>query len=491
MKNVNDQISRMKAMMTYGLQTEGKNNYTYSCIEYKRVGADGKTYGVIREGAKFYIKVADKTSNIVKEDFNYIGGFMNRKDNEYSSYANALKNFEMKMSSLQEAYGNKEPIIESWNPDKKEFLTLEATDKMKREIMRQRQIMSNTALISEKKNYEVDLDESCERVDKECSDSQKNNIKKEKAKTGEPTGNGGDPFTKQADKKQKDSQKTNIKNEYKPVTESEHTLSWNDNEDYLDTSNGTEIGDGKPFDEPLNSEKDAEEGTVVEGAVMHNSDNQNSPEVGVGEIGDDTPFTEKAKNELQESEEDFIDDSEEEFGDEDFSDEEDFEEELDDEPMDYEDELESEDNDIESRLSKIEDLISKIASKMGVDDFEDEPLYDENGDEEEPTDGDDFEEDTDDEDEYEVFESVNFKKAVKEDKLDCFGKHPAYRKKPMETPQSSHQEKEGYYDMNDDSAKSEQPFGSQIGDSKPFDISPEAIENAIQESIKKLFKKKI
>lgn len=510
MKNVNEQINRMKAMMTYGLQTEDKNKKQYSCVEYQRVGADGKMYGVVREGTKFYIKVSDKTTNVLKEDFNYVGGFMNRKSNEFTSYANALKNFEMKMTSLNEACGNKEPIIESWNPDKKEFLTLEATDKMKREIMRQRQIMSNAALINEKKNYEVDLLEACDCVGKECSASQKNNIKKEKAKTGEPTNNGGDPFTEPVGKEQKDSQKTNVKKEFKPVTEGEQTLSWNDNEDYLDTSNGTQIGDGKPFEEPLNSENDAEEGTVVEGAVMHNSDNQNTPTVGVGEIGDDNPFTERAKNGLQESEEDFMDDEEEgeetlyDDGDEeidDFSSEEEFEE----EPMDDEGigaDFEGEDDGIEARLSKIEELINKIASKLDVDDFSDDELYDEEGEGEESSDefgeeepegefGGEEEDMEDDEDEYEVFESVNFKKAVKEDKLDYFGKHPAYAKKPMKLPSKDHQEKEGYYDMNDESAKGEKPFGIDKGDSNPFTISPEAIENAIQESIKKIFKKKI
>ena len=87
MSNTKDQISRMKAMMTYGLTTENKTSF--KSIEHQKEGADGKMYAIIREGAKFYIKVSDKKTGLVKEDFNYIGGFRNRKDNEYSSYANA------------------------------------------------------------------------------------------------------------------------------------------------------------------------------------------------------------------------------------------------------------------------------------------------------------------------------------------------------------------------------------------------------------------
>ena len=231
MNNVNNQISRMKAMMTYGLQTESKNNQ-YSGVEYQRAGADGKTYGIVREGTKFYIKVANKQNNVIKEDFNYIGGFRNRKDYEYSSYANALKNFEMKMSSINESVGNRTPMVESWNPERKELLMVEATESMRREISRQREIMNNAVMIQEKKNYSAVMEgDGCCKVDSECAKTQKNNIKKTSDGKGEPTGNGGDPFTEKVDSEQKGTQKTNVTKEYKPGMEGEHVLGWNENED--------------------------------------------------------------------------------------------------------------------------------------------------------------------------------------------------------------------------------------------------------------------
>ena len=545
MSKFNSQLDRMKSMMTYGLQ-ESKKNTSYNSVEYQREGADGKLYGIVREGTKFYIKVSDKTKGALKEDFNYIGGFRNRKDNEYSSYANALKQFDIKMISLKEAKGNTKLMVESWNPENNERMMVEATASMQREIARQRQIMGNAATIFESRNnYSVELmKEGQDKVDAACKEIEKKNIKGEKHDCcGDVTCNGGDPFTEKA-KDGEDSegvqatQKTNIGKAQKPVTEGEQVLGWNNNADYLDTSHGTEVGDDAPFTEGEGTEKDLNNGTVAEGVAMHTQgDNQNSPAVGTGEIGDDAPFDEKAKNELQEgcfneggeeplddfgAEDEFdIEGGEEEpFGaEEDFGGEEDtfgepiegevdFESELGEEPV--EDEF---GGDIEARISAMEELLNKIAEKIGVDTFEDDNLYDdaegeseEGGEEsfgEEPVE-DEFggeeesfggeEEPEVEEEQVRYFESKNYRKLMmKEDKLDYFGKHPAYQKEPMELPSNKHQEMPDYYDMNDDSVENEKPYGQEIGDSAPFEIDPQAIENAIAESIKRILgnKKKI
>ena len=542
MNKINNQLDRMKAMMTYGLQTESKKD-SYNSVEYQREGADGKLYGIVREGTKFYIKVSDKTKGALKEDFNYIGGFRNRKDNEYTSYANALKQFDLKMVSLKEAKGNTKLMVESWNPENNEKLMVEATASMQREIARQRQIMGNAATIFESRNnYSVEMmNEGCEKVDKACKAIEKSNLKGEKKHDccGDVTCNGGDPFTEKA-KDGEDSegvqttQKTNIGKAEKPVTESEQVLGWNDNADYLDTSHGTEVGDDAPFTEGEGTEKELDNGTVAEGVAMHTQgENQNSPAVGVGEVGDDAPFTEKADNELQEGffhnpelgDDEQLDDTPEEvvldgedaedefdfeveddldgiddFGDEEesFGDEEveaDFESDLD-EPA-----IESE-SDVVTR-AEFDELMAKldaIAEKLGVDVFEDGDLYDSKseGEESSEEDADDLggEEESfeDEEDEFEVYESRNYRKMMmKEDKLDMFGKHPAYQKEPMELPSNDHKEMQDYYDMNDESVENEQPYGQQIGDSAPFEIDPKAIENAIAESIKRILgnKKKI
>ena len=507
MNKVENQISRMKSMMTYGITTEGKNNQ-YKSVEYQREGADGKMYGIVREGTKFYIKVSDKKNNVIKEDFDYIGGFRNRKDNEYTSYANALKHFDLKMIGLNETAKNaKHIVIESWNPDKKEELALESTEKMRKEIERQRQIMGNVNVIEEKKNYSVNLEEeccgdtcgkSCEKVDKECSDTQKDNIKKCKDGKGEPTGKGGDPFTEKPKFLNDEKTSKKGKNEYKPVmAESEQVLGWNENPDYIDTTHGTEVGDDAPFTEGEGTEKEMKNGTVEEGVAMHKEgENQNSPAVGTGEIGDDAPFDKSIyeaveDDELDDVETDDVDlESDEELDNDADFDEEDADDDFDDDDL-YDEE--DEENDLESRVASMEDLLGKIAEKLGVDAFDDDDLYD---DDDEDDYDDDFDEDetdfNDEDDDVEVYESRNYRKAMmNEDRLDYFGKHPAYRKEPMRLPSSRHQEMPGYEDINDESVEGEEPFGQQIGDGAPFEVSPEDITNAIAESIERNLKKKI
>jgi hypothetical protein len=519
MNNVKDQISRMKAMMNYGLQTENKNNY--SSVEYQREAADGKMYGIVREGTKFYIKSAPKKSNLIKEDFEYIGGFRNRKDNEYSSYANALKQFDLKMMTIKESHNKNGMITESWNPDKQEYLALESTEKMRKEIARQRQIMNNASLISEHKSYKPTLMEEKPKGpntdmkndpfqeksgNKDADNSQNTNVSKTK-------GDGNE----RAKGKKGDEGYTKVKIDNSVASQSpkggrmvkeEEVLGWNDNADYMDKSHGTEIGDSAPFDEKEYSETEADNGTVVEEghgkAMYQQGDNQNSPKPGVGEIGDDAPFDKTVKEDTEKDEEEAGDETleeaiagfEDEFSD-DEGDTEEFGAEFDtqeDGPFGEDDFSQFDDetnDDVESRISAIEDILNRIAEKMGVEgisseeSFTDDSLYD-NG-EEEITDTETIEEPIED---CNVYESRRRKIAMLEDRLDDFGKHPAYQKKVMELPPANQKEKEGYYDMNDDSVKSEEPFGKEIGDSAPFDIDPKEIKDAIAESLKKLFNSK-
>ena len=131
-------------------------------------------------------------------------------------------------------------------------------------------------------------------------------------------------------------------------------------------------------------------------------------------------------------------------------------------------------------------------------DDEDDALYsDDEEDDENIEDGLDFEAPMTENrrgEKYMVFETRGFRNAMRrlreeESKLDDFGKHPAYQKKVMELPTTQQTEQPDYYDMNDDSLKSEEPYGKEVGDSAPFEINPEAIDNAITEAINR-FKKK-
>ena len=140
------QIEKMKNLMSYGLVNENKPSINKTDVEYHVEGADGKTYGIIRENHKFYIKTAPKKdTEVLAEDYDYIGGFMNRAANEFNSYALASKQLEMKLMSLNEAYSSRKPIAEQFKPVEKAEWVIEETKEMQNEIDRQRQIMRNAA----------------------------------------------------------------------------------------------------------------------------------------------------------------------------------------------------------------------------------------------------------------------------------------------------------------------------------------------------------
>lgn len=536
MNNVESQISRMKAMMSYGLQTENKNSQ-YKSVEYQKIAADGKTYGIVREGTKFYIKVADSQKpNLIKEDFDYIGGFRNRKHNEYSSYANALKNFDMKMISLKEAVGNRTMVVESWNPEKNEYLVVEATENMKKEIARQRQIMGNASMIMEGSK-------SCSCEGCECA-------KEEKSAEVLPKGKGGDIFTEKPKSDDVEgginTEKNNIGKAEAPkkgkqaTNEAAEPLAWHKEggdaqetiaDTYMDTSHGTEIGSSAPFEKGENDKSELKNGTVEEGKsmAMDCGDNQNTPSVGVGPIGDKAPFDGEKGTQIDEAEEgeDVIDDEpsidEPVDGEDSFEDDDDIADldgdgDLDGDDVDisdldsedpFEDDEESdlESDDIESlkdEIAQLKDMLSVIMDKVGASseeeaevEFDEEPLYD---DDEEDSESDfdielgddDFEDDDFEDDDTEVFESRSYRrmKSLNEDRLDYFGKHPAYRKEPMQLPTTGEDSNEHGEDWNDESVHTENPYGEKIGSSAPFEISPDTIDNAIAESVKKLFGKK-
>lgn len=522
MKNKNDfstELSRMKDLMKFGINESKKP--AYSGIEYEKVAADGKMYGIVREGAKFYIKVNPSKKGQIVENYEYIGGFRNRKDNQYSSYAEAQKQFDLKMMSINEANSaSKKIVIESWNPDKQEELTVEATDKMRKEISRQRQIMMNASRISEKKEQDckaISCDGSA------CAEPFCDNIKKsEKHETG-------DPKKANSDYKNASLKDTDIKEGTEPLAW--HREGDTKNDEYMDKSNGTEIGDSSPFDKNVDAAKDskAKNGVVVEGESMHDSDNQNTPSVGTSEVGDDEPFDEKPKKvnediepvdadaDVEDGDDEFDVEDDSELGDDELGDDEsindepldDFDDDIDtDEDDDIADDVDPEIADLQAQISDISSKLDALLSANGVDeptvdseDYEDDDLFGDDEDDDEFG-GDELDDEEPIEDET-VYESVGvrrmralneakmrrMKRLRERNELHDFGKHPAYRKKVMTLPTKDHQEKEGYYDMNDESVYNDSPYGEKIGDGAPFEVDVDKIENAITESIMRYFKK--
>lgn len=97
----NEINERMKELMGIKPINENKTNVV---VELTKKGPDGNSYAVIRENHEWYIKKTSKTSNILAEDFKYIGGLMNKKSEAYPSYAKAIKHLNLKFKNLAEAY---------------------------------------------------------------------------------------------------------------------------------------------------------------------------------------------------------------------------------------------------------------------------------------------------------------------------------------------------------------------------------------------------
>lgn len=92
-------LDRMKELMSITPIKEGVDRST---VELTKRGPDGKSYGIVKENSEYYIKVSEKTSNLVAEDFKYIGGLKNKKSAVYPSYSEATKQLNMRFINLAE-----------------------------------------------------------------------------------------------------------------------------------------------------------------------------------------------------------------------------------------------------------------------------------------------------------------------------------------------------------------------------------------------------
>ena len=272
MSKRDEQIARMKGLMTYGIVSESKKTPVTESFE----GPDGKVYAIIREGSKYYIKYTNKGNEIVKESFDYIGGFMNKKNNEFLSYNQASKNLELKIRSLNEAYGvNKS--VEMLNPDKKENLMIEMTDAMKASIARYRQIINEASNIS-----------------------MNNTGVPEAPKTTSFNPNLGEPFTNKATAELDKDLKATAKDPEKqgePFGEKEKTEEYKNAEYVPQGSVANQHPSGGKVVR-VNENEDFEE-TIEECEEWGSCGLPNTE--GVGEVGDDAPFTQTTSTQLDEN----------------------------------------------------------------------------------------------------------------------------------------------------------------------------------------------
>ena len=493
-KIYDQQIENMKRLINYGVNENKHHNGSESIVEYHSLGADGKTYGIVRECNKFYIKVAPKKdTEIVSEDYDYIGGFMNRKNNEYATYALASKQFDLKMKSINEEYGRKYDNAQ-FKPVEASEWQINETKEMRKEINRYNEIVNNVGHILHESNdggftMNHTLPEapaknpSSEKVsgpftqaataegDKDFKKSEKD-YKKAGAPFNEdgtvsnedmkclknPKGGDKGAYSKKAEyvpsdavanQKPKGAKAVKM-NEGKTVklTE-EQVLAWSKSKDFMDKSNGTKVGSSAPYTDELGNESNqcqADTDAIHESEAVHNTDNQNCPSPGCGEIGDKAPFDEKVN-------EDIVD-----VNDVAGMPDDDFEDDGNDVPFP---EVDNDYEDADTRFEvEYNDWLDDNEEDADEIDFDDDEDYLNQG-----------QYDFSDDERFDTLD-LNSKqrrgRSVSEGTvLNDFGKHPAYRKTPMTTPPNKEVSKSGK-DWNDDSAKGEQPFGNKIGSSAPY-----------------------
>lgn len=125
--------------MDYGMKNESKKPQ-YTSVMNMKEGADGRVYGIVAEGTKYYVKSCPKGKENLSESFDYIGGFLNRKGCAYSSYADAVKDMDMRLMSLNEDHGKRVPINEMKRSA--DFMDAGMVE-MQESIARHRQILEN------------------------------------------------------------------------------------------------------------------------------------------------------------------------------------------------------------------------------------------------------------------------------------------------------------------------------------------------------------
>jgi hypothetical protein len=74
-----------------------------SVVELTKIGPDGNAYAIVRENHEYYITSTTKKSQLMTEDFGYIGGLQNKKSEAYPSYAKAIKHLNLRFNSLAES----------------------------------------------------------------------------------------------------------------------------------------------------------------------------------------------------------------------------------------------------------------------------------------------------------------------------------------------------------------------------------------------------
>lgn len=466
MSNFDKQLSRMEYLMGFRMpKNESKSN-----IEFSAEAADGKRYGILREGTKYYIKVCNDASKAnIAESYDYINGITSKKEHEYKSYNEATKQLELKLMSLNEAYnGNKKTSTVDFKSNEKVFANL--TEEARKELNRMHAILENSMTIGMKNTGNPEAPKTAAftpTIGKPFEEGGKAELDKDFKKTAEKPEKMGNPFNKE-----------------ESVTDA-------DMESDKAPRGGEADGDMKKAEfVPQGSVADKK---PAGGKVVRVNESDEEEILGIDD--DNAEIAEPVEDDV-----DYLLDSDEElesllsddgtfYGEEPLRDDEyDFEADED----EFEDGLEAEQEEnmpMESKRFSLNRIVESVCENLMDEIYdEDDNDFEWLGSEDEI----DEEEEMDDTDVIPESVTKHIEKMVKEEilNLNVFGKHPGYRKEPMTTPSPEKAEKNGSKDWNDASAKGKKPFGSKIGKGAPFTQAVNVLTDAVMKTLKEGLKKK-
>jgi hypothetical protein len=484
------QLDRMQYLMGYRVPVnESKRS---NKVEYHTLGADNKVYGILKEGNMYYIMTTEQGKEKLAESYEYIGGFNYRNENGYKSYNEATKQLELKMISLNEAYGKHEDVsVVDFNRGKKNLAVL--TEEARKELNRMHQIFENSQTIG-------------------------------KDNTGDPESKGkatdpakqGDPFEEPAkaelDKDLKATATVESADDNTKVDGVEKDLE----SDAMKTKKVDTAEEPKDAHDDLEGEGVADQHPTGAKAVKMNEGIEFNPDDFHADDIDANADTLVGDDELSDEDlEDFANTEEEPIvdvepdngplGDGDF-----LNDELDTLIREFEETekaMHGEEKNIESKIEGPDKVMDGPHGGLDVQGWNDEKVNEavdritnavvnklcegkcESKEEKAEVCPKCGKEKCECKKPETLKEAIDRIVAEEITKLDAWGKHPRYRKQPMSTPANKEvlagtAEK----DWNDDSAKGEQPYGQKIGSSDPFekvvDLVLDGIKSRLQEGKK-------
>lgn len=413
-------------------------------VEFKTKAADGNTYGIVREFNKFYIKVAPKKdTEVLAEDFQYIGGISGRKDYEYNSYALAAKQFDLKLMSINEAYCTQKKMETETPKILDADWQISETKEMRQEIDRMRQITDNVGIILKEsdasKNFTQDhtlpeapaKNPSKEKVNAPFIKDTIANGDKMFHKTDADYQNAGAPFNENGEIDNEGMESDKAKKGNGDTAYSEKVKYAPD-----DAIASKYVSSGKAVKvEGKNNKRNVK--LTVEQAKAWAKENGLMSE----DVMDSDDYVDKTELPFPDVNEGYYDDDE--YGCDVLSD---FE------------------NDPKNQIS-YDDLYNSDAKDAflrdyGVNDYDESVYYDI------------------------VLDNIN-----EDYTLSDFGKHPSYRKAPFTTLANKEVSKNGK-ERDDASVKGSEPFGKKIGSSAPYDEIVNMLTDAVMDKLQANISKK-